>query len=105
VAAVATQIGRSGAEKELFMLRLWHQKGLLGLYLTLVLVFLFLCSISLAQTGSTSLRGTVTDTNGASVPDATVTITSVRPSVSVSPPRRIAMEPINFLKFDRRLIL
>jgi hypothetical protein len=66
------------------MLQLWHQKGLFDLCLTLVLVFLLSCSTSFAQTGSTSLRGTVTDTNGASVPDATVTITSEAIGVSLT---------------------
>ena len=63
---------------------MWHQKGLFGLCLTLVLVFLPSSSTSFAQTGSTSLRGTVTDTNGASIPDATVTITSEAIGVSLT---------------------
>jgi hypothetical protein len=64
-----------GAEKEQFMF--WPKKGLFGFCFAFILLSLLLpFDVSLAQTGSTSLRGTVTDPNGASVPDATVTLTS-----------------------------
>jgi hypothetical protein len=50
---------------------------------TLLLVLLF-HSLALAQTGTTSLHGTITDPNGASVPDATVTITSSEIGVTLT---------------------
>src|SRR5215467_11402933 len=42
----------------------------------LTLFVIVLCSLSFAQTGTTSLRGTVTDTTGASIANAKVTLTS-----------------------------
>jgi hypothetical protein len=51
-----------------------HTKGLLGLCAFLVSVFLITPGVVFAQTGTTSLRGTVTDPKGSSVPDATITI-------------------------------
>src|SRR5260221_7882437 len=63
-----------GAEKEQFMLR--HIKGLLGLLTVVVVVSLIGASLVLGQTGTTSLRGTITDARGASVPDATVTLSN-----------------------------
>src|SRR5579859_56375 len=61
---------KSGVEKESFMLR--HIKGLIGISIALALVSLILGSLTLAQTGTTSLRGTVLDKSGANVPGAKV---------------------------------
>ena len=58
-------------------------KGLLGLFALLVLVSLSSNGV-LAQTGTTSLRGTITDSKGASVPNAKVTITSESIGVTLS---------------------
>jgi len=49
-----------------------HLKGLLGLSITLVLVSLFAGTTTLGQTGTTSLRGTITDKSGATVAGANV---------------------------------
>src|SRR5258707_12766735 len=49
-----------------------HMKGLLGIALALVVVSLITGSLVLGQTGTTSLRGTVTDKSGASVASAKV---------------------------------
>src|SRR5579863_6048831 len=54
----------SGAEKESFMLR--HIRGLVGLSIALVVVFLISGSLALAQNVG-SLRGTVVDPAGATV--------------------------------------
>jgi hypothetical protein len=61
---------RFGAEKEQFMLR--HSKGLLGLSILLVWVSSLFPAFSLAQTGTTSLRGTVSDKSGSTVAGAKV---------------------------------
>src|SRR5216683_3188794 len=60
-----------------------HIKGLLGLLIVVVLVSLFSASMALGQTGNTSLRGTVTDPNGASVPDARVTLAAAAIGVTL----------------------
>jgi len=49
-----------------------HIKGLIGLSVELMLVSLILGNLALAQTGTTSLRGTVTDKTGATVAGAIV---------------------------------
>lgn len=49
-----------------------HRKGLFGLYAFLVMVCLLAAGQSFAQTGTTSLRGTVTDKSGATVAGAKV---------------------------------
>ena len=49
-----------------------HLKGLLGLSILIVVVCLITSIATLAQTGTTSLRGTITDKSGASVPGAKV---------------------------------
>lgn len=51
-----------------------HIKGLLGLALTLVVVSLITGSLTFGQTGTTSLRGTVTDKSGATVAGAKVSL-------------------------------
>src|SRR5262245_22818170 len=56
------------------MLRL--SKGLLGLCAFSLLVFLFGAQVSLAQTGTTSLRGAVLDKSGSSITGAKVTISN-----------------------------
>jgi len=60
-----------------------HIKRLLGLLIVVVLVSLFSASMALGQTGNTSLRGTVTDPNGASVPDARVTLAAAAIGVTL----------------------
>ena len=50
-------------------------RGLLGLSAVAVLVFLINAGAGLAQTGTTSLRGTVTDKSGATVSGANITLT------------------------------
>jgi carboxypeptidase family protein len=62
---------RFGAEKgAVYMLR--HIKGLFGLLIISGMVSLFLGQSALGQTGTTSLRGTVTDKSGATVAGAKV---------------------------------
>src|ERR1051326_7331710 len=51
-----------------------RRKGLLGLCAFFLLVFLVGAEVSLAQTGTTSVRGTVTDKSGGAVAGATVTL-------------------------------
>src|SRR5215467_2046747 len=53
---------------------LLHRKGLLGLCAFSLLVFLFGPQVSFAQTGTTSLRGTVTDKSGGAIAGAAVTL-------------------------------
>jgi hypothetical protein len=65
---------RSGAEKEQFMFG--QTKGLKGLCIVWVLVCLAGGNLVLAQTGTTSLRGTVLDKSGAAVAGATVTLSN-----------------------------
>src|SRR5579863_609552 len=71
---------KSGAEKESFMLR--HIKGLIGLSIVLVLVSLISGNLGLAQTGTTSLRGTVTDKTGATVAGAKVSVVNAAQAIS-----------------------
>src|SRR5216683_3906873 len=59
-----------------------HIKGLLGLFIVVVVVCLLSASLVLGQTATSSLRGTVTDESGASVPDAKVMISS--PDIGVT---------------------
>src|SRR5215475_6140521 len=63
-----------GAEKELFMLR--HVKGLFGLCVLVVVVSLFIPQFTGAQTGTTSLRGTILDKSGATISGATLHISN-----------------------------
>src|SRR5260370_4438183 len=49
-----------------------------------LMVALLVVSGALAQTGTTSVRGTVTDPHGASVPDATLTLTSSEIGVTIT---------------------
>ncbi len=53
-----------------------HNKGLFGLSIALVMVSLIFGNATMGQTSTTSLHGTVIDINGASVPDATLTLTN-----------------------------
>jgi len=56
---------------------MWRQlKGLKGLCIVWVLVCLTSGNLALAQTGTTSLRGTVLDKSGAAVTGATVTLSN-----------------------------
>src|SRR6266481_4809314 len=73
---------KSGAEKESFMLR--HNKGLLGLFIVVVMVSLVSGNAVMGQSATTSLRGTVVDINGSSVPEATVTITNAEIGVTLT---------------------
>src|SRR5437899_6014900 len=63
---------KEGARKEQFMKWLSFKRNLL----VNLVVFLLSVTGAWAQTGTTSLRGTITDPKGASVPGATVTITN-----------------------------
>src|SRR5437870_268582 len=65
---------KSGAEKEQFMQR--HTKVLFGLSIALSVVCLFIGSAVLAQTGTTSLRGTILDKSGAAIVGAKVTLSN-----------------------------
>jgi Carboxypeptidase regulatory-like domain len=60
----------------------WHsmKRGILVYCLTLI----FGLTCAWAQNGTTSLRGTITDSKGASVPGATVTLTNSSLGISVS---------------------
>src|SRR5438270_2451736 len=51
-----------------------HIKGLFGLFIICVVVFLFSEKVALGQTGTTSLRGTVLDKSGAAVSGANVVL-------------------------------
>jgi hypothetical protein len=53
-----------------------HIKGLSGLSIILVVVSLISGNAVMGQSGTSSVRGIVTDQNGASVPNATITLTS-----------------------------
>src|SRR5260221_4768587 len=53
-----------------------HIKGLLGLSVVLVVVCSLLASAVVAQTETTSLRGTIWDKTGAAIADATVTLSN-----------------------------
>src|SRR5258705_1662076 len=66
--------------KGVFMLR--HNKGLFGLSILFVMVCLIFSSGVTGQSGTTSVHGIVTDQNGASVPNATLTLTS--PAIGVT---------------------
>jgi hypothetical protein len=64
------------------MLRLG--KGLSGLLVILFVAFSLAGGSALAQTGTTSLRGTVTDTSGAAVGNAKITISSAEIGVTLT---------------------
>lgn len=51
-------------------------RGLSGLFVVMLAAFLFAASAALGQTGTTSVRGTVTDKSGATVAGAKITITN-----------------------------
>lgn len=53
-------------------------------FLRLLLIMAVVATGAFAQTGTTSLRGTVTDQNGASVPDATVTMSDAQIGVTTT---------------------
>src|SRR2546425_3763256 len=53
-----------------------HTKGLFGLSIALSVVCLFIGSAVLAQTGTTSLRGTILDKSGAAIVGAKVTLSN-----------------------------
>jgi hypothetical protein len=53
-----------------------HNKGLIGLCIVLVVLSLFSGNAVMGQTGTTSLRGTVTDKSGAAIVGANVKITN-----------------------------
>ena len=63
---------------------LWHTKGLIGLFIVVVFVSLFGGHTALAQTGTSSLHGTITDKSGAAVPDAKITISNTEINVELS---------------------
>jgi hypothetical protein len=65
---------KSGSEKEQFMRR--HTKGLFGLSIALLVVCLFGSNAAVAQTGTTSLRGTILDKSGAAIVGAKVTLSN-----------------------------
>jgi hypothetical protein len=52
-------------------------RGLFGLFVLSLMVFVFVTGAALAQTGTTAINGNVTDPQGKSVAGATVTITQV----------------------------
>src|SRR5713226_10030457 len=62
---------------------MWRLSLKRNLLVSLVVVLLAVTG-AWAQTGTTSLRGTVTDPKGASVPDATVTVTSAAIGVALT---------------------
>jgi hypothetical protein len=61
-------------KRELEMFR--FKSGLLGLSIVAVLMFLFDVSAGFAQTGTTSLRGTILDSSGAAIAGASVTLSN-----------------------------
>jgi hypothetical protein len=61
-----------------------HIKGLSGLSILLVVVSLISGNATTGQTSTTSLHGTVIDINGASVPDATLTLTNTEIGVTLT---------------------
>jgi Carboxypeptidase regulatory-like domain len=61
-------------KEELEMFR--FERGLLGLSAVAILACLFVASAGLAQTGTTSLRGTILDNSGAVITGATVTLSN-----------------------------
>ena len=61
-----------------------HIKGLSGLSILLVVVSLICGNAATGQTSTTSLHGTVIDINGASVPDATLTLTNTEIGVTLT---------------------
>src|SRR5882724_285584 len=61
-----------------------HTKGLLGLCSFFVVVCLFSANGTVGQTATSSLRGTVTDSSGGTVPDAKVTISNPATGVTLT---------------------
>jgi len=61
-----------------------HTKGLFGLSIVLMMVFLLGGNTAMGQSGTTSVHGIVTDQNGASVPNATITLTSAAIGVTLT---------------------
>jgi len=61
-----------------------HIKGLSGLSILLVVVSLISGNAAPGQTSTTSLHGTVIDINGASVPDATLTLINTEIGVTLT---------------------
>jgi Carboxypeptidase regulatory-like domain len=95
-----------------------YSKGLLGLSILLIMVSSLLSNPSLAQTGTSSVRGTVTDKSGGAVAGARVTLSNVEQAVQrevvagssgeyeflALPPGTygITVEAPNFKKFERK---
>jgi hypothetical protein len=95
-----------------------HIKGALALGIVLVMVFSFAAGVALAQTGTTSVRGTVSDKTGASIAGAKVSITNVDQGLQreattgpageyeflALPPGTylLTVEATSFKKFERR---
>src|SRR6266478_1045998 len=61
-----------------------HNKGLLGLCIVVVIISLISGNAVMGQSATTSLRGTVIDINGSSVPEATVTLTNAEIGVTLT---------------------
>ena len=75
-----------------------HINGLFGLCSFFVVVSLFCSTAMVGQTATSSLRGTVTDKFGASVPDAKDYVTS--PDIGVTGHKAIMKELTNSLRSD-----
>lgn len=61
-----------------------HLKGRLGLCAFFVVVLLLVTNLTFAQTGTTSLRGTVTDKSGAAIGGASITLSNSAQSLTRS---------------------
>jgi Carboxypeptidase regulatory-like domain len=67
----------------MYLFSFFSRRNLLATLLASVLALLAVITVH-AQTGTTSIRGTISDPNGASVPDAAVTLTSPQIGVTLS---------------------
>jgi hypothetical protein len=95
-----------------------HSKGLFGVSVLLVLMSLLLPNLSLAQNGTTSVRGTVTDKSGAAIAGAKITLANAEQGLQrdvttgsageyeflALPPGTygLSVEATSFKKFERR---